>query len=247
MTDAPPTTPRFVLGLDLAQASDYSALSVLKVTPPDPAAGEPEALYDLMALARYRGERYPKIVDRVEKIAGSSKLRPPVETPETPAACVDPWGAGLILKMAGKSAVDNAPSKPKLVVDATGVGRAVVDMFLRPSLLDAAELVPLTITAGEAWRKARWGNTRLLAYWVSKRELVSLLVARLQGGRLRFIPGDALSGELEEELRNFRLKLSKANHEQFEAREGKNDDLVLSVAMALWIAEAGVGKKIRVI
>ena len=47
----------------------------------------------------------------------------------------------------------------------------------------------------------------------------------------------ALAAELEEELRNFRLKLTRSAHEAFEAREGKTDDLVLAVAMALWVAE----------
>jgi hypothetical protein len=242
---APP--PSFVLGLDLAQASDYTALCVLKISQPEPPDSEP--IYDLVALARYRGERYPAIVDRVERIAGSPKLRPPPPepVPGDPIASfprVDPWASGLAIL---RPVAPPAPARPKLVVDATGVGRAVVDMFLRPSMLEAAELVPLTITAGETWRRDRWGSTRLTGYWVGKRELVSVLVARLQGGRLRFIPGDPLAGALEEELRNFKVKVTKAANVQFEAREGEHDDLVLSVAMALWIAEYGRGKKIKVL
>jgi len=113
------------------------------------------------------------------------------------------------------------------------------------ALATVADVVPLTITGGEGWRRDRWGKTRVMGYWVSKRELCSLLVARLQGERLRFRPGDTLAGVLEGELRDFRVKVTKAANETFEAREGKNDDLVLSVAMGLWVGETGRPRLIR--
>jgi hypothetical protein len=230
----------YVFGVDLAQASDYTAVALLKLTPTARAGSDRAAApyaYDLISLARYRGESYPSLVKRIGKLAADPRLRPTVQAP--PRAIAD--GAFYM-----GSAPVQAPL-PRIVLDATGVGRAVVDMFITPEVRAVADIVPVTITAGEAWRKARWGNTGLTGYWVSKRELVSLLVARLQGECLRFIPKDRLSAELEDELRNFRLKLSKANNEQFEAREGKTDDLVLAVAMAVWASEVGKGRKIRVI
>jgi hypothetical protein len=241
-TSTPPVVAapvEYVFGVDLAQQSDFTAVSLLKLTPTARAGSDRAAApygYDLISLARYRGESYPSLVKRIGKLAADPRLRPTIQVP--PRAVAD--GAFYM-----GSAPVQAP-KPRIVLDATGVGRAVVDMFVTPEVRAVADIVPLTITAGESWRKDRWGNTGLMGYWVAKRELVSLLVARLQGECLRFIPGDRLSAELEDELRNFRLKLSKANNEQFEAREGKTDDLVLAVSMAVWASEVGKGKRISI-
>jgi hypothetical protein len=73
---------------------------------------------------------------------------------------------------------------------------------------------------------------------VSKLDLVSMLVARMQAGLLKFRPGDPLSATLEEELRNFDLKLTRAGNATFEAGgTNKRDDLVIAVGLALWLAE----------
>ncbi len=231
----------YVFGLDLAQASDYTALALLKLTTPEGSrldrAGLP-FLYDLVSLARWRGESYPAQVKRVAKLVADPRLRPIVKTPPRPV------GGGMFYM----SDVEARAPKPKLAIDATGVGRAVVDLFLTPEIREVADVVPVTITGGDEWRKDLWGAGRphVHAFWVAKKQLVSLVVARLQGERLRFIPGDRLSAELEEELRNFRVKLSRANNEQFEARDGKTDDLILAVSMALWVSENGRGKRISV-
>ena len=42
---------------------------------------------------------------------------------------------------------------------------------------------------------------------------------------------------LQKELRDFRVKISKAANETYDAREGAHDDLVLSLAVALFVAE----------
>jgi hypothetical protein len=42
---------------------------------------------------------------------------------------------------------------------------------------------------------------------------------------------------LREELRNFRVHVSKSANEIYEAREGSKDDIVLSLAVALFAAE----------
>jgi len=233
------TTPvEYVFGLDLAQQSDFTALALLKLTTPDGARLDSTSvpfLNDLVSLTRWRGVSYPEQVKRVAKLVADPRLRPIVKTPPRPV------GGGMFYM----SAVEAQAPKPKLVIDATGVGVAVVDMFLTPEIRAVADVVPLTITAGEAWRKDRWGRTGITSYFVAKKQLVSVIVARLQGERLRFRPGDRLAAELEDELRNFRVKLSRANNEQFEARDGKTDDLILAVAMALWVGENGRGKVIR--
>jgi hypothetical protein len=51
----------------------------------------------------------------------------------------------------------------------------------------------------------------------------------------RMLPDAAI---LIQELTNFKVKLTAAAHETFEAwREGQHDDLVLAVALAAWMGE----------
>jgi hypothetical protein len=110
-----------------------------------------------------------------------------------------------------------------LAVDRTGVGRAVSDLF-RSSGIDAS-LWPLTITAGE--KSSGWS--------VAKKDLVGAVQAPLQGGRLKIAEGLPLTAVLVEELAAFRVKVTPAGNETFEAwRERDHDDLVLAVALALY-------------
>jgi hypothetical protein len=113
----------------------------------------------------------------------------------------------------------------ELVIDATGVGVAVSDIF------DTAGLNPLriTITAGtdQSWQGAR-------GWHVAKQILISTLDARLHLGELRFAKELHEAGAMEGELKDFRRKVSAAGRYQYEARVGKHDDLVLAVAIGLW-------------
>jgi hypothetical protein len=59
----------------------------------------------------------------------------------------------------------------------------------------------------------------------------------LQSGRLRIGAKLPHGGTLQKELRDFRVKISKAANETYDAREGAHDDLVLSLAIALFAAE----------
>jgi hypothetical protein len=118
---------------------------------------------------------------------------------------------------------------PTLMVDQTGVGAAVVDMFRqgRPS----ATLVPVIITAGHATTFEQG------AWHVPKKELVSVLQALLQTGRLKIaaIPEREL---LVKELLGFQVKITAAANETFAAwRERDHDDLVLAAALACWRGE----------
>jgi hypothetical protein len=45
------------------------------------------------------------------------------------------------------------------------------------------------------------------------------------------------AGLLKKELRDFRVRVSKSANEIYEAREGAHDDLVLSLAVSLFVAE----------
>jgi len=116
------------------------------------------------------------------------------------------------------------------VIDNTGVGRAVGD------LMEDAGMQPdkVTIIAGH---EQSCVGTRL--WHVPKGVLISTLDARLHTGELRFAAKLRDAPALAEELKDFRRHVSAAGRYSYEARVGRHDDLVLAVALALWLC---VGK-----
>lgn len=194
---------RYVLAADLGQSTDPTAVAVIH-----------HRIHRHMRVDGYTttaGEtfdvrylqRLPLGLSYVEQVAEIGKLlaRPPLNTPLT-----------------------------TFVIDYTGVGRAVGDLF------DSVGLEPLkiSITAGEKATSAgldRWH--------VPKAVLVSTLDARLHLGELRIAKELTESGALADELKDFRRKVSAAGRYSYEARIGRHDDLVLAVAIGLW---AIVGK-----
>jgi Terminase RNaseH-like domain len=122
---------------------------------------------------------------------------------------------------------------PKLAVDITGVGRAVLDVLKKAQ--PRAYLRPVLITAGHqvSYEEDAWH--------VPKKELVSTLQVLLQGHRLKVaaLPEREL---LVKELLAFKVKITTAANKTFEAwRERDHDDLVLAVALAAWIGEKESG------
>lgn len=118
-----------------------------------------------------------------------------------------------------------------LCVDASGVGRAIVDLFRQASL--SVRLVPITITSGTAVTAAEGG------YHVPKKDLVAALQSVLQCRRFHASMALPNGKILAQELATYRVKVSKTTgHESFEAwREHDHDDLVVAVAMPCWYGE----------
>jgi hypothetical protein len=187
---------RYVLGCDLGQSTDPTAIAILQHTHAfrewaRGGADQVEDTFDVRHLARLPlGLSYPAVVQEVAMLLA----RPPL--------------------------VGNC----ELVADETGVGRPVCD------LLDTAGMKPtrVSITAGaeQSFVNGSWH--------VSKQVLVSTLDARLHTGELRFAAELLEAGTMQEELKDFRRKVSVAGRYTFEARVGKHDDLVLAVAIGLW-------------
>lgn len=123
-----------------------------------------------------------------------------------------------------------------LVIDETGVGRAVGDIF------DAAGLRPLkvTITAGDEQSGGCGDHGRAR---VPKGRLISAVDASLHIGALKFAADLTEAGAMADELKDFRRKVSAAGRYSYDARVGKHDDLVLAVALGLWFF---VGRKVPV-
>jgi hypothetical protein len=130
-----------------------------------------------------------------------------------------------VVRLVATPPLDN----PKLAVDITGVGKAVLDVLRKAQ--PEAWVRPVLITAGHqiAFEDGAWH--------VPKKELVSTLQVLLQGRRFKVanLPEREL---LVKELLAFKVKVTVSANETFEAwRERDHDDLVLAVALAAWIGE----------
>jgi hypothetical protein len=212
---------RYFVGLDLGQVADFTALAVLErptVPSPLPDVWQPPP-YALRYLDRYHlGTSYAEVVRRVVAAMGKPPLLPGPNDPP-----------------------------PVLVVDNTGIGRAVVDM-LRVELKKAhAEnrarlfLWPVVITFEGGVTRGGDGS-----WHVPKKELVTALQLLLQGRRLHTSPALEHAATLVKELENFRVKITAALKETFESvREGLHDDLVLAAAMAAWVGESVYAAELR--
>jgi terminase large subunit-like protein len=216
-----PRKRRFFVGCDLGQQNDATALCVVEkidgVVDYNSATArhcgytdsdlpqKPVVRYDCRYLQRLPLKlSYPDQVARVKALM----LREPL--------CGVP--------------ADNI-ARAELVVDATGVGLPVFEMFKKAGGLDP---IGATITSSED--KATYSNS---LWHVSKALLVQNLDALLHQGLLRFAKGLAEAGQMEVELKDFRRFVSAAGRSTWEARSGQHDDLVLAVAIALWWASRG--------
>jgi hypothetical protein len=195
----------YYVGVDLGQAKDYTAISIVQRLPVAPVAlglapveAPPPArpTYALRYLERVPlGTPYPAIVRDVLRLRATAPL-----SGESP-----------------------------LIVDRTGVGRAVADMFTEAG---AGGVHAISIHGGDAVSRETDHDR------VPKRDLVGTLIRVHQGERLHTAAGLPLFPTLVQELVNFQLKVTPAGHDTYEAwRESVHDDLVLAVALAIWYAE----------
>jgi hypothetical protein len=223
----------YLIGLDLGQANDYTAAAVVRRME----ALEYYTEHDL----QQEGERWPQSGAYAALKAGKPKSR----TEQYHCVHLQRWPIGtrypvIVSEVAEMLRRLPAPQQPKtawskaenhLVIDRTGVGRAVYDMFtdlgVRP--------VGITITGGDKPVRDRrdWS--------VPKKDLAGALQATLGTGRLKIAPELPETPVLVQELQNFEVRISTSGHAQFAAdwRSGTHDDLVLALACAVWYAEHG--------
>jgi hypothetical protein len=215
MMDYNPEPPRFYFGLDLGQVNDWSSLVVVER---DGQSKEPPPEW-------YRCEMKP--FDAREALCSVRAIKR--------------FDLGLSYLAVVDSVSQNFSRAPKgahLMIDGTGVGRAVVDMFLAHPLLaqHRSRIHPITITAGHTV------NYEDGYYRVPKRDLVSVVQARLQSGLLKIANSLPETQTLVGELRNFKAKITAAANVTFGAgddwRVNNHDDILLALSMALWGAES---------
>jgi hypothetical protein len=115
----------------------------------------------------------------------------------------------------------------ELIVDATGVGRPVLEQF------EAARLYPIgvTITGG-----SEVGQSDSHTFRVPKRDLVSALQVLLQSRRLKIAEKLRERSAVVDELLAFRANISDAGFDSYAAGGGVHDDLVIALALACWYA-----------
>ena len=124
-----------------------------------------------------------------------------------------------------------------LVVDATGVGRPIIDLFVEQGLRPIA----VTVTAGDHV------SGRGRAVRVPKRDIAGTLQRVLQEERLRIASALPHAATLVDEMLEFRVRITAAGNDQYGTwREGAHDDLVFAVAIALWHAERRLARRRRV-
>lgn len=111
------------------------------------------------------------------------------------------------------------------LVDHTGVGKAVFEMFQAAHIKN---LKGITITGGNEVSKTDAG------WHVPKLELISRVQAKLHSGQLAIEPTLMDAQALLREFQEFRGTFTSAGNVIFNARQGAHDDLVLATALAIF-------------
>ncbi|MFA5378346.1 MAG: hypothetical protein WC455_21510 [Dehalococcoidia bacterium] len=120
------------------------------------------------------------------------------------------------------------------VLDIGGVGKAIQDMMTSAD-------VPTTgiqYTGGAAVTR-EGGN-----YHVSKSFIVGKFLAAWDDGRVQMPANASFLNMFQSELKAFRGEMSSQGRARFEAEQGEHDDLVMSVAQAVWWGEHASPKPI---
>ena len=197
-------SPRYVVAVDVGQSNDYTAVVILHSYRLSASRGA-HRHHDVVHLERFREISYP---DQVRRIG--ERYRELVQHAK---------GA-------------HRDANVRLVVDATGVGKPILDLAREQGLRPNGVI----ITGGETSSHER-GIDR-----VPKRELVTTLQVALQAKRLRIAEDLPLAELLLKEFRGFRVKISLTGHASFgndvgSWREADHDDLVLATALGVWTLE----------
>jgi hypothetical protein len=202
-----PTT--FLLGVDIGQQVDYTALALVERTQAGPShphddgvypvpEAPPPAQYTVRHLQRLDlHTRYPVIVERL---------------------------CAMLTRPASSGRVT-------VLLDVTGVGRGILDMF------SSARVRCIAVTMHGGFTTTQHG----LEWHVPKKELVFRLASLAQARPVRLALGDRspFAAAVRHEMASFTARINPATaSESFAAwREQDHDDLIISLAMCAWWGE----------
>ena len=192
----------YFVGLDLGQDVDYTALAVIET-----AANNELHLRHL--------ERYPLRTSYTTIAADMERLMADLHAKAPPRK---PYPSGHAFRTKKPSV--------ELLVDAGGVGRAVVDILRDQGL----KFVGVSIHGGERVTGTSRGVN------VPKKDIVAAILVPFQNETLMVAEGLELWPALREELLGFGRKQNpKTSHVYYEHhRSSDHDDLVLAAALACW-------------
>jgi len=191
---------RFFVGVDLGKVHDYTAIAVVE-------------------RAELTGEWDPVMYTYRKEVA--LRLR---HLERIPLGTPYPVVADRVTEVTQSPELTG---RCELAVDATGVGRPVVDLIhlARPG----CKMMPVLVTGGERETSVEG------CYGVPKRDLMVGLQVMLQMGELEIAGGLKHYADLLGEMGAIQVKVTQSGREQYGAwREGTHDDLVFAVALACW-------------
>jgi hypothetical protein len=202
---------RFLLGADLGQSPDPSALAILE----EKLLVMEKGKLNINDLSLRLAARAPiKVVSRLDC---RWLERIPLGTPYPQV--LDRCEAWLKSPELVEEAI--------FILDYTGVGHPVYD-FARDRGMAP---IGINITAGRELVET------LAGYNVPKRDLISQLLIAFQSGRLLISGELPFAQTIRNELINFRMRIHPSGKTSYEVwREGEHDDLVLALAIACWYA-----------
>jgi hypothetical protein len=211
---------RHVLGLDLGQASEPTAVVVVEgIVSPEVEArrfwGRQWEVYKTIYGLPKQDVVEPPFLSFAVRHA--ERIGPGVPYPEI---------VGLVKGLLGDL------NEPILAIDATGVGRPTVELFEKAGMRP----VVITISGGETV-SYEGGYAH-----VPKKDLISAAQVFLQTGKLKIAKALPLAETMLRELQLFRMKVALASGPEAAMlwREGPQDDLVLALAVSIYAGIEGI-------
>jgi hypothetical protein len=194
---------RYFVGLDLGQKQDFTALAVLERAEIKGAWDASRFAYKKDVMLRLR---------HLERVALGTSY------------------PDIVQSVRGIVQSRGLQGQCCLVVDATGVGRPVVDLLQRAGL--GCPIRPVVVTGGlRESLEGDWAH-------VPKRDLIIGLQMLLQERQLEIAVKLQYGAALVKEMSEMRVRLTPAGNEQYGVwREGSHDDMVFAVALACWGVE----------
>ncbi len=203
------------IGVDIGQKVDPTAIAVIEATRPQPPAG---TTGDGLTM------RTTRAAPRVETVFTARALERLALG--TPYPAVAARIAEVVTNLKARGVL-----RPRLMVDATGVGMPVVDI-LREALAGTPHtLIACMFTHGDRYTKDN--DYRPTTASVGKAYLVSRLQALLQTQRLQ-LPVTAESQALARELQDYEIRVDENANDKYGAfKTGTHDDLVTALGLAV--------------
>jgi hypothetical protein len=207
----------FIASLDLGQVNDYAALVIVE------AKGTTQ---------KYQTDEPHPEVRVMHTVDHYVETMPLVQLDVLHAERFDLGTKYAVVAHETRKRIEGIPRRGQkyFVLDKTGVGMAAIEFFTHLSPIG------ITFTAGKG-EKAEQDAFGQWQFDVPKRNLVAAAQVLLQNHVMKIAAGMQFASVLMNELTAFKMKISLAGHDTYEAwRERDHDDLVNALAMACWLS-----------